>query len=71
MKQCEGISYLGSQCTMADGHFGPHVVGSPYNPIERWPQENCRGHEFHLNSYGERGLARVEWDECIHCGERR
>jgi hypothetical protein len=53
---------------MAEGHAGPHVVGSPYHPVERWvtqcPDDTC---DYHENSDGSKNL----WEECWKCGDRK
>lgn len=56
----------GRFCTMGKGHAGPHVVGSPYRPKERWvtqcPDDRC---VYHENRNSEK---KTEWLECIRCG---
>lgn len=65
--QCREINTdTGHRCSMADGHAGPHVVGSPYRPDERWVTP-CQEHDFMPN----RDRAGNRWDECWKCGERR
>jgi hypothetical protein len=53
---------------MAEGHAGPHVVGSPYKPKERWvtrcPDDAC---DYHENSNG----VNIHWEECWRCGDRQ
>jgi hypothetical protein len=60
-------------CSMAKGHFGPHVLGSPYHPTERFVTQ-CSGNkkcEYHRNSatdYTPYPPMQNEWLECIFCG---
>ena len=51
----------GKMCDMAQGHFGAHVVGNPYHPVERWVTP-CSDHRFHEHDAGPA--------ECIYCGEK-
>ena len=57
-----------SRCSMAQGHAGPHVVGNPYHPVERWvtkcTDEPCVYHEHFAGD-------KAGTEECIHCGDVR
>lgn len=62
--QCSAVSPLtGRQCTMSNGHFGPHLVGGPYSVTERFVTL-CAGdiqHDYHEHLNGS--------TECIYCGD--
>lgn len=54
---------------MAKGHAGPHIVGDPYRPTERWVTPCQDGKcEYHENS---NRLQKTVWLECIHCGHQK
>ena len=60
----------GSQCSMAEGHFGAHNVGGPYpkDQEETWVTKCEDGMcEFHQSTVGVDAGSEV----CIHCGAVR
>lgn len=66
--QCESTNPdTDHRCTMAPGHAGPHVVGSPYHPDERWVTP-CKGACKWSSNSDSQG---ARWVECVICGQRR
>jgi len=69
MKPCPSTNPdTGSPCTMAEGHAGPHVIGNPYHPRERWVTQ-CVATP--CDYHGNRDITGNQWDECIRCGDRK
>lgn len=69
MKPCDSIDPdYGAKCTMAEGHAGPHLIGSPYRPEIEWVVP-CAGeaHKFHWNCKPDWS----EFEQCIQCGLKR
>ena len=67
LQQCNSIGPSGNQCSMAQGHAGPHKIGDVYHPSERWhtpcPDGKCE-------MMGNRDQWGNRWLECWKCGRK-